>query len=173
VVLTSLATPDLRETAKGAIQYRRLIGFFSAIRGLDHRKLLLAECSWDSLLKSAGIAEIRTSEIEDPYGRQDIYIVLADGTFYRSRYTQRAFEEFQNDWNGFSQLEAHSREAIVDALLEDREARRFHMLQYFAKNIDDFLTERRTREQADPAEETDVERAFQQAVVLASKLTAS
>ncbi len=39
VVLASLATPDLRDTAKGAVQFRHLIGFVSNFFSVDSRDL--------------------------------------------------------------------------------------------------------------------------------------
>jgi hypothetical protein len=140
IVLTSLATPDLRDTAKGAIQFRRLISFVSGLHFVDHRNLLLSDLSWEELLKEARIREIRS--IEDDGIPFDLFLILDDGTFYRGRLPRRAFEEFRLDWANFQKLEVHAREAIVDALLEDREARRFGTLRYFEKTIDEYLAER-------------------------------
>lgn len=142
VVLASLATPDLRETAKGAVQFRRLIEFISALHFVDHRQLLLSNLSWDELLKSSRIREIRASADDERGFRSDFYLILDDGTFYRARYPRRALEDFRIEWANFLQLEPQAREAIVAALLEDRDARRFMMLRYVDQNIDQFLEER-------------------------------
>ena len=152
IVLASLTTPGLRETAKGAIQFRHLIGFFSGIRGVDHRKLLLSDCDWEGLLKSAGISEFRPGEPEEQLNRNDSFVIMEDRTFYRCRYPQRIFEEFKGDWYKFTQLEGHSREAIVDALLEDREGRGIFALRYYNKDIDEYLSERRDALQQSEAE---------------------
>lgn len=43
VVLASLATPDLRDIAKGAIQFRQLIAFVSALLFVEPKQLLLSD----------------------------------------------------------------------------------------------------------------------------------
>lgn len=142
VVLASLATPDLRETAKGAVQFRHLIGFISDLKFVNHKELLLSSLTWDEVLKRARIQEVRA--IKNNVNRllpSDIFIVLDDGTFYRANsISRRAIENFSIDWAKFLELDFHAREAIVSALLEDREARRFIMLRYIDQNIEDFLS---------------------------------
>lgn len=152
VVLASLATPDLRETAKGAVQFRHLIGFVSALRFVDHRQLLLSDLAWNDVLKAARIQTIRSSSDDERVFRSDIYLVLDDGTFYRARYALRALEEFRIDWANFVKLETQVREAIVAVLLEDREARRFMMLRYVDRNIDQYLADMNTKVESDIAE---------------------
>ena len=147
VMLASLVTPDLRETAKGAIQFRHLIGFVSALRFEDHRQLLLSNLSWDDVLKSANIKEIRGSTDDEGAYRSGLYIVLDDGTFYRARYSRRALEDFRIDWTNFLKLERQAREAIVGALLEEHDVSRF-MLRYIDQNIDEYLSERNSGIQA-------------------------
>ena len=142
VVMASLATPDLRETAKGAIQYRMLIRFVSSLRFVDNRQLLLSNVSWEQLLETARIADVRSADEEErsPFG--NLYLVLDDGTFYVCRYPQRFIDDMRMDWASFQKIEPHSRAAIVDALLEDREARRMSMLRYIDKNIDEYIASR-------------------------------
>ncbi len=129
VVLASLATPDLRDTAKGAIQFRHLISFVSSLLFVDHRELLLSDLSWDELLARARIVEVRVADEDERTIRPETFLVLDDRTFYRSVYARRALDDFRLDWSNFQRLEFHARQAIVDALLEDREARRFVRVQ--------------------------------------------
>lgn len=144
VVLASLATPDLRETAKGAVQFRHLIGFISNLVAVDHRNLLLSDLSWEELLAAAGIVETRIFEEtdRDRMVRPEIYLVRTDKTFYALRFPRRALDDFRLDWSAFQRLERDSREAIVAALLEDREQRRFGPLRFVEKNIDEYLSKR-------------------------------
>lgn len=139
VVLASLATPDLRDTAKGAVQFRHMIGFVSALMFVDHRELLLSDRSWDDLLAAARVVEIRVVTEDDRAFRPDLLLVLDDRTFYRARYPRRALDDFRIDWTNFQRLDSAARTAIVDALLEDREARRFSMLRYVSKPVDEEL----------------------------------
>lgn len=152
VVLASLATPDLRETAKGAIQFRHLIGFVSALHFVDHREVLLSHRSWDEVLESAGVVEIRSDEEDNRGFRPDLYLIRNDGTFYRCRYPRQALDDFRIEWNTFTKLENDNRTAIVDALLEDRETRRFPSLRYVQKNIEEYLSERGANKQLDLGE---------------------
>ena len=142
VVMASLATPDLRETAKGAIQFRALIRFVSGFRFVDNRALLLSNVSWEQLLQEARIVEVRVADESERAPFASLYLVLDDKTFYKCSYPQRFLDEMRLDWASFQKSEHHSREAIVDALLEDREARRMSMLRYVDKNIDDYLASR-------------------------------
>lgn len=142
VVMASLATPDLRETAKGAIQFRTLIRFVSGLRFVDNRTLLLSGSSWDQILQQARIVEVRTVNDDDRPPFANLYLVLDDKTFYNCRYPQRILDDLRLDWASFQKIEPHSREAIVDALLEDREARRMSMLRYVDKNIEEYMVSR-------------------------------
>lgn len=146
IVLASLATPDLRETAKGAIQFRHLIGFLSALHFTDHREVLLSHKTWDEVLEAAGVVEIRESSDNRGF-RPDLYLIKIDGTFYRCRYPRQAFEDFRIEWTAFLNLERDNRAAIVDALLEDRDVRRFSALRYVQKNIEEYLIERGANKQ--------------------------
>ncbi len=155
VVLASLATPDLRDAAKGAIQFRRLISFVSALRFVNHRKLLLSKVSWDDLLKEARIIDFKVLDDERGYPHNTL-LILSDGTFYRWRYPERALDDLRIDWSSFSTLEPHAREAIVDALLGDRDARRFApMLYYDRRTVDEYLSERARSPQPDVDAESD------------------
>lgn len=150
VVLASLATPDLRNTAKGAIQFRRLISFISSLVEVDHRALLLSNGDWNTVLESAKIIEIRSEDAGDRLMRSDLFLIRSDGTFYRARISPRILEDMRIDWNGFLNVEVHTREAIADALLEDRETRRFPLLVYIPKTLEEYQAER-----AATAERTD------------------
>lgn len=156
VVLASLATPDLRDTAKGAVQFRHLIGFVSGFAFIDSRELLLSDFSWDELLSKAGIVEVRTVDEEerDRMIRPEVFLVREDRTFYRLRLPRRALDDFRVDWASFQRLDSDSREAIVDALLEDREGRRFGPLRYVERNIDEYLSGRGGENQLDLVEQS-------------------
>ncbi len=146
VVLASLATPGLRDTAKGAVQFRHLIDFVSGLRDIDQRAALLSEMSWDDLMSSAQIVDIKVSEERNRSSR--IYLVRSDGTFYIVLYPERLFDNLRQDWSAFQRVEQRSREAIVDALLEDRDFRS-SMLRYRAGSIEEFLAERETPQSAE------------------------
>ncbi|MDI4635542.1 DUF4062 domain-containing protein [Pelomonas sp. V22] len=141
VVLASLATPGLRDTAKGAVQFRHLIDFVSGLRDVDQKALLLSNIGWDELLERAGIVETRIAEEPNRLISARMFLVRADGTFYIMRLPPRVFESLQRDWASFQRVESRSREAIVDALLEESDARS-SILRYRSEPIDEFLAQR-------------------------------
>jgi hypothetical protein len=141
VVLASVATPSLRETAKGAIQYRHLIEFVSALKFVNHRALLLSNCAWAGLLAEARIVETRLFE-DERLNRPELLLILADGTFYRFRFPTRWMSKFEADWASFRSLEIHAREAIVDALLEDRDMSRSVNLRHEDRSVDAYIADR-------------------------------
>ncbi len=141
IILTSLGTPGLRETAKGAIHFRRLISFISGLRISDHRKLLLSDTSWDELLAQAQIKSILSGDSEKGLWRYEVALVLEDETFYRCRMPRSLFDDLPREWDNFKRLEIHAREAIADALLEDSGARVFGVLRYYNKNFREFSSE--------------------------------
>lgn len=155
VVLASVATPGLRDTAKGALQFRRIIGFLSALRFPDHRAVLLSDGSWDDVLRAAQIVEIKIWDNDSVVGRQ-IFLIKQDRSFYKFRYPARILDEFRTDWHNFKNLERAAREAIVDALLEDRDARRAMMpVFYVHENVDQYLASRHSSRTPDADPEND------------------
>lgn len=141
VVLASLATPDLRDTAKGAVQYRHLIDFVSGLKEIDQRSTLLSEMTWDEVLSSAKIIETFTPERSNALLPPRIFLVRSDSTFYILRYPEKLLENLKQDWSSFKRIETRSREAIVDALLEEHNFKS-SMLRYRDQSINEFLAER-------------------------------
>lgn len=140
VVLASLATPGLRDTAKGAVQFRHLINFVSSLKGFDQRDALLSNHSWDELMQLAMIAETPLIENRNRLIPSRTYLVRSDRTFYILRFPRQMLERLQSDWTKFKRIQAPSREAIVDALLEESDIRN-SMLRYFSENFDDYIAE--------------------------------
>lgn len=143
--MASISTPNLRETARGAVQYRHLVTFILSLNIADHRSLLASDKIWDEVLAEAKIVEIREEEPEKERFRGDIYLVTEDGTFYTCRYPRRFFDDMRTDWGSFIQLQIESRMAIVDALSEDRDFRRHSAIRYVSKNIDEYFEARNLR----------------------------
>ncbi|MGP5283451.1 hypothetical protein ACTXNJ_19960, partial [Pseudomonas helleri] len=144
VVLATISGPNMREIAKGAVQFRHLVTFVSCLKFVDHRSLLLSEHSWDDLLAEARIVEVRVEEIEGrTFQRNTAYLVLDDNTFYRSQITVRYIENIKSDWQLFLRQSVDTRTAITDALLGDSEDGRRPPIMYFNENIDVFLDRRK------------------------------
>ena len=150
-VLASLATPDARDIAKGAVHYRRLISFASGFYSENLRDILLSEMNWEDFMKNLKIMETRYVENKDenrPY-TQDIFFVKEDLTFYSFRLPPRSIDKYKIDWASFQKLGKDSREAIVDALLEDGEGLRIGPVRYMEQNIDEYIARKNKTIQPD------------------------
>jgi hypothetical protein len=140
VVLASIATPNLRDTARGAIQYRHLVSFLGSFQTEDYRELLVSDFSWDDLFAQLEIAEIKEIEVEKGY-RQRLFFVKTDGTFYRCRFPVSYLEDMKIDWRNFSDIDKDSRYAIVDATLQDRDTRSRRDIRHVSQQFEEYLEE--------------------------------
>lgn len=148
VVLASIATPNLRDIARGAIQYRHLIGFVSSFKINDIKTIILSDFSWQDLLNAASIVEIIEDESDHRFNRIT-YLILTDRTFYRCRYPILVIDALKEEWAGFISLASETREAIADALLEDGEARKNSSISYYPKKFEDYLEGKRLQRSLD------------------------
>lgn len=146
VVLASITTPNLRETARGAIQFRHLISFLSGFQADNIFDLLTSSLSWEELLAALDIQDIQEVEIEKGY-RPRLFIINNDRTFYRCRLPVRIMDDIKIEWRNFVEIDKESRKAIIDATLQDRDSRRnrdlIYMPEHFDKYIEDLQKEHR------------------------------
>ncbi|KTF15339.1 hypothetical protein ATS76_17565 [Pseudoalteromonas sp. 10-33] len=140
VVMASIATPDLRDTARGAIRYRHLLTFLSSLPASNIKELLTSDLSWTALLKEFGITGIKQVE-SDERMRPELFLIKTDGTFYKCRYHFGIMEEIQTDWGSFIQIDQESRKAIIDVTLEDRDSRRYRPVAHVNKQFEEYLEE--------------------------------
>lgn len=133
VIMASIATPSLRDTARGAIQYRHLLTFLSSLKTSNIRGLLTSNFSWNDLLAEFEIYCIKKVNLENRK-YPDVFLIKNDGTFYLCRI--RYIEEMENDWESFVEIDKGVRAAIIDVTLDDPEARRFSPVVYFNEDFD-------------------------------------
>lgn len=120
-----MSEKNLRNIAKGAIQFRHLISFVSALDMPDHQASLLSEKSWEDLLLEAKIVDVQIPETSNnPFLRSRIYLVMSDDTFYQCRFPKRHYENLRADWALFVRSDLDTRTAIVNALLDDPDVAR-------------------------------------------------
>jgi len=143
VILASLSTSNLRETARGAIQYRHLVTFMMSFKISNYRELLLSEKTWDEILQGANIVEVRTSTEKNQL-RGSLYLILEDSTFYLCGFPKGHWDRLQREWGNFVHLQRETRQAIVEALSEDNEFRR-PMLRYVNEPIEEYLSKKENR----------------------------
>ena len=145
VVMASIATPDLRDTARGAIQYRHLLTFLSSLHASNLKELLTSDLSWEQLLEEFEITEIRQIEREERM-RPELFLIKNDGTFYRCRYHPGVMEDIRTDWGNFTQIDKDSRKAIIDVTLEDKDNRRHRPVVHINKLFEEYLEEKYPQE---------------------------
>ncbi len=117
--MSSIQTPDLRLTARGAIKFRRLIDFLSSIDMRDFHSVIMSGDSWEEILNAADIVEVK--EIPGRGflgGRSGAALICKDGTFYQTRFPYNLYQQLAVDWGDFVNLNPESRSAIIDAVRE-------------------------------------------------------
>lgn len=150
VIMASIATPNLRDTARGAIQFRHLITFLSSLHAPNLKDLLLSDYSWVELLKEFDIREIKEIDFEGGrMMRPDLFLIRNDGTFYRCRYSLSVIEDIRIDWSNFVQIDKESRAAIVDASLEDRDTRRNRAVFHVNKDFEEYIEKKYSQDKLD------------------------
>ncbi|MBT4492465.1 MAG: DUF4062 domain-containing protein [Gammaproteobacteria bacterium] len=116
-IMSSIQAPDLRQTASGAIRYRRLIDFVRSLEIPGFHNVLMSTLSWEDVMQSADIVETRTIHGRGPVGRRTA-LVKSDGTYYEVRFPLRILQELAVHWGSFIELNQDSRRAIIDAVTE-------------------------------------------------------
>ncbi|WP_144502882.1 DUF4062 domain-containing protein [Bacillus pumilus] len=111
-IMTSISSSDLKETAKGAIKYRRMIDFLYQISFRKH-ELLIKDITWKELLKAINVKEILDGT------NRFTHIILDNDTFFEARVSIRLVDDFSRQWEEFSHLHINSKQAIVNAILDD------------------------------------------------------
>jgi hypothetical protein len=139
VVLASISEGNMRDLAKGAIQFRHLIAFVSALDIPDHHSVLLSDVSWENLLLEAKIVDVKFSEELEGGLRGMFYLIVEDQTFYRCRFPRRHYENLRADWALFARSKPDTRTAITDALLEDRDYSRSREVRWMGMTLDEYL----------------------------------
>ena len=138
-LLTSITNSDLKDTARGAIKFRRLIDFVSGIALQQQNDILLSQMSFDEILNACGILEFRRSEGTAMPSRYS-FLIKEDGTFFILRFPIE-LERLSPHWEDFKELGEESKKAIINAVL-DNEDHRMRYVRYRNENFEDFINER-------------------------------
>lgn len=143
VILATVGTPQLRDTAKGVLRFRNMIDFLSSLKFSDKRDTILSDLSWEEILEKAGIKEttyVADREF-DRTGRPCLYLIKADRSFYRVRGTPRTLDRFQDDWAEFKHLDDQARAAVFEAVAEAHESRPpMFLVRHFEENWDAWIS---------------------------------
>lgn len=111
-IMTSISSSDLKDTAKGAIKYRRMIDFLNQI-SMKRHELLTKDISWDELLTFINVKEIVNNS------DRRTYVILKDDKFFEVRMPFRIVNDFTRQWDEFNHLNIDSKQAIVNAILDE------------------------------------------------------
>jgi hypothetical protein len=139
-LFSSISSEDLRDTASGAIRFRRLIEFLSALSPDKYEEYLMSNSRWETIFKSKiGIEEIITSDgIQGP--RNFSYLIRRDRKFFVMRYPMRFIQKFEAEWNDFKRLNDPTKTAILKAIKDISDDVYFHV-RFKDLKYEDFLEE--------------------------------
>lgn len=139
VVLATIESGQLKETASGVLKFRMLLDFLLALNLDDRRDVILGNLSWSDLLEHAEIDKIMFRGYDRSSSRPEILLVKLDETFYIFRGSENLLSKLENDWADFRALNEPSRIAVYDALIDTRDGRPNMMLRYRAESVEDYL----------------------------------
>ena len=119
-VMGSISSSDLRDTAKGAIKFRRLIEFVTSLDTGNAAQTLKSDLSWDGLLQKADVVDVchLPKEMQPQRGIGTSALILSDGTYYVARFSLEALSRLAVDWDAWKALSEDSKTAITEAILE-------------------------------------------------------
>jgi len=136
-ILGSIQNDDLRDTAKGAIQYRSVIEFLMSFKHDNVESLILSKKSWDEVLVVLRITKILIEDNDKGlFGRRTVFVIGDEG-YYRAIAPFSIGKGMKKDWSEFINLPDKSRKAILDAILEIPSSR-YSLIEYHeGKYFDD------------------------------------
>jgi len=138
-ILTTITNADLKETARGAIRYRKLIDFVYGIGvNLAPIDLLLSEKTIEEILKECGIVDVIQSDgVRRP--SRHMYYIREDRTFFTSRFRYN-LNELDTEFMEFKELNKNAKKAIINAITEN-EDRHFRVIRYHTENFDEYINQ--------------------------------
>ncbi len=139
-LFSSISSDDLRETASGAIKFRRLIDFLTVLSPDKYEEYLLSTSKWETIIKSKiGIESIEPSDgIISP--RSVTHLIRRDRKFYIMRYPIRFLERFEAEWAEFKKLNEPNKIAIIKAIKDTSDDTFLH-IRFIDKIYETFIEE--------------------------------
>ena len=139
-LFSSISSDDLRETASGAIKFRRLIDFIAVLSPDRYEEYLLSNSKWETIIKSKiGIESIVASDgIISP--RSVTHLIRKDRKFYIMRYPIRFLERFEGEWTEFKKLNEPNKIAIIKAIKDTSDDTFLH-IRFVDKIYETFIEE--------------------------------
>ncbi|SIT06486.1 DUF4062 domain-containing protein [Chryseobacterium gambrini] len=126
-ILTTIPSDELKETAKGAIQFRGIIEFLLSFRNIDNiETIALKNIDWQQLITELGIVEFsETRDKRRKYSKRLFAALIRnDRKFYITPYElSTLFSFISEDWNEFSKLPDQRKTALLNAIKDNFIAR--------------------------------------------------
>ncbi|WP_139925228.1 DUF4062 domain-containing protein [Hymenobacter sp. DG01] len=131
-IMTSIQNTDVKEIAKGAVKFRRVIEFLLSLKeeNINYKSLITTSIiSLPELLgdfKIIELKEVADIRVLDRYSNKRVALVRNDNKFYLSIYYMTV-NGIEKEWDDFKQLNLKIRESIYDAI-EDLYLTKEHFL---------------------------------------------
>ena len=133
-VLGSISNTELKETAKGAIRFRMMIEFLTALvvaqPGMDILTLIHSQDTWEEVLKKCRIVDIRPENKNRSFSPSTV-LLRDDATYYRARISMIGMTRLQREWEDFRRIGKEAKEAISSAVLDSRQGRPSFLVRHF------------------------------------------
>lgn len=151
-IFSSISSEDLRDTAAGAIKYRRLIEFVMILGQEKHMDYLLSNSRWSTIMKTkCGIEEIIQGDGITGL-RRSTYLIRKDRKFFEFRMPERYLRKFEQEWNEFKLLSVPNKTAIVKAI-SDISDDRFPVARFRDEIFEKYVAERQSNSEDDDIDE--------------------
>lgn len=121
-IMTSISSTELKETARAAVKFRRVIQFLSTLNAQNITSALLDNISWDKLFEEVFKIE-RVEPVNEQYGGTRAVLICEDGTYYELRYPLTMLNNLKAEWEQFNQLDEKTKKAVIDVSMENNETR--------------------------------------------------
>jgi hypothetical protein len=137
-IITSISDTDVEYFARGIIKYRQVISliYIMAKRLEDVVEFLAEDVDWNYLLDSLGV--IYVVEMFDMLERPSngIVFIFNDNSYFKTKYHEENFNEFQRKWNQFREMKETSKKAIINAIIDTADdIIRPYIGEHHSKNI--------------------------------------
>lgn len=143
-ILTTIPSDELKETAKGAIQFRGIVTFLLNFNiEIEPEPIILSKLTWEELLLKFSIVRIvPIRDIRRKYRTKDVVaFIRSDEKFYLSRFDFVTVNEYiKADWERFSQLPDPRKQAIFNAIRDNFTDKAFVVkdLEFMDKTFDEY-----------------------------------
>ncbi len=151
VVLTAITPGDLKETAKGTLEYRSMIQFLYSLTGAtnsptksnyDIRQIATCDINWEAVLQMLGVVDIKPRG-QGSAGVRTIALIRNDGTYFAVMYSIRAIQRTEAQWEEFRSLMQTRKLTIIEAVLEASGSIGKTSLRYIPRKFQETIAHRK------------------------------